>query len=274
MIKVVDGEVVGTGLYKMSDSDYFSRPEMSNSDISKFLESPKAYKYYKSFGGMAQTESMLIGSIVHCLYLEPELFESTFCVAPEIDRRTKAGKAEWARFVESSQGKKPVAQEILDEAGRVVLGLRSTLGDIKEIAGEGYAELTGIFEHRDVKCRMKIDYITEDGFIWDLKTTKSLKSFSNSIANYGYHRQVAMYYLGVQKIVGKCKGFKFIAVENNAPYDAAVFKLDMEGYKLGLKEIEFALNRYKICYESNVWPGAFESEVEMSLPKWYRGSCE
>ena len=41
----------------------------------------------------------------HVLALEPERFADCYAIAPYCDKRTKAGKEEWAAFIEAANGK-------------------------------------------------------------------------------------------------------------------------------------------------------------------------
>ena len=51
------------------------------------------------------TDAMRQGSLVDCLITEPQNFDRKYVVAPKCDRRTKAGKAEWADAQELARSK-------------------------------------------------------------------------------------------------------------------------------------------------------------------------
>lgn len=75
----------------MTNAQYHAAEGVSKSDLDLVHISPAHYKARK--GNTAQTPAMLIGSALHKLVLEQESFDKEFAVLPEIDRRTKEGKA-------------------------------------------------------------------------------------------------------------------------------------------------------------------------------------
>ena len=146
-------------LVKMTDMEYFSRSELSNSDLTKLIQSPKAYKFYKDFGGNEQTPSMMLGSLVHGMYLEPDVFDKSFVKGIIVDRRTKAGKEEWASFLSTHHDKKVVTPEVWDHAVRIYDGLMSSVGAMEKLA-KGLPELAAFWEWNGVRCRAKIDFLS------------------------------------------------------------------------------------------------------------------
>lgn len=259
------------GFYKISDTVYFAQPQISNSDLSNLKVSPKKFNYAKTFGGFEKTPSMALGSLVHCMFLEPELVTQNYIVEEKHDKRTKAGKEGYAQFLEKANGKEIVSEEVWDKANAVVASLND-LGTIADIAGPGHAELAAFFELNGVACRAKMDYLTEDGStIYDLKTTRSLIDFEKSVANYGYHRQAAFYGKGLSALTGKFKGFYFVVVETEPPYDCAILTLDLDSIKRGLSEVTSLLETYQSCASQNVWPGCYPTlePTVIKLPRWY-----
>lgn len=276
MINVEKGKpgLAAKGFFKLSDPDYFARPEMSNSDLSKVFISPLAYKHYKANPSLYyKTESMALGSLVHCMYLEPELVTKQFVEQIAVDKRTKVGKEKHNDFLKENAGKTVVPPEQWEKANTMVCTVQERLGLIEKLAGDGHAELALFFEYQGVRCKGKMDYLSNLYTIWDLKTTKSLIQFEKSIANFGYHRQGAFYGKGLSSLTGKFKGFYFIVVESEPPFDCAVFTLDLPALKRGVSEVDLALEDYKKAVATNVWPGQHQDSgyrpVPISLPRWY-----
>jgi len=258
------------GFYKITDEEYFARPEISNSDLNQLWKSPKAFKYYKDFGGMTKTAQMELGSIVHTMYLEPECLESRYIRAVEVDKRTKAGKEFLLNFNNQHKEKTIISGEILDKAQTIVESLFKNVGTVEMISGSlGYKEVSAFWEFSNVRCRGKIDY--PDGYIYDLKTTSNLQGFEKSIANYAYHRQGAFYSRALSSLTGSFKGFRFIVVETSEPFDSAVFELDLKALRRGLVEIEETLKKYVECSKKNLWPSAYDPKSIniLGLPSWY-----
>jgi hypothetical protein len=274
-IKEWTGEEKPLGFYKISEEIYFGRNELSNSDISHLRRSPYDYWYYKNKSTeKEETPSMLLGSLVHSMYLEPEMTALEFVEEIQCDKRTKMGKQTYAAFLEKATGKRIVKPEMWEKAQKMVYSLREHLGSIQELAGPGWAELSGFFELHGVRCRARYDYVAERGMDWDLKTTSDLLAFSKSVANFGYHRQNAFYGMGKKQIEGKYSGFRFVVVENKEPYDCAIFELEDSAIRQGRGEIEDSLDLYTNCVEAKTWPGAYRNDetiYKLELPRWYKG---
>lgn len=81
----------------MTEKEYREHPAISRSELWKFRESPQKFKYAKEHPP-EPTPALLFGQVFHKLALEPETFSEEFIAAPEIDRRTKDGKAAWQEF--------------------------------------------------------------------------------------------------------------------------------------------------------------------------------
>lgn len=260
------------GFYKIPESVYFKRPEVSKSDLDHLRRSPKAYKYNKDVGIKFDSPSLLLGKVVHSLYLEPESFNDDFVIKPTIDRRTKIGKSMWADFEAANSDKTIIDQEVFDKANGLVFRVERELGKISEVCpAKGHPEVSAFFRLNEVACRGRFDYLGEDHIIYDLKTTSSLETFEKSVANFGYHRQLAFYGLGLASLTKKFKGFKFIVIETNEPYDSAILELDMSAMRVGKTEILELLERLKVCRKDNSWPGIYPHEEKnvISLPRWY-----
>jgi len=254
---------------KICEAEYFASPEVSNSDLGKLRISPYAYKWFKENGSSFKSQAMAMGSLVHAMYLEPDTLNDNFALKPVADRRTKMGKQLYEEFEKGNKGKVVVGQEDWAKAERLVGQLNSRLGTIEKLAGAGDAELSGFWHLEGQKCRGRFDYLAKDNVIWDVKTTSSLIDFAKSVANFGYHRQAAFYGAGLREITGAFKGFNFIVVETQEPYDCAVLTLKPDNIRRGFKEVKELLQLLTECEKNNHWPGAFDFKAEIELPRWY-----
>jgi exodeoxyribonuclease VIII len=112
-----------------------------------------------------------------------------------------------------------------------------------------------------VKCA--IDGISDDGYIYDLKTCEdaSPHGFLQSVRKYKYALQAYFYRHAVESAY-KCRvlGFRFIAVEKEPPYAHAVYELGPELMTGAAFDFERALTLYKDCTASGNWPG-YQTEI-------------
>ena len=76
----------------MTEKEYRQHEGISRSQLWKIKESPEKFRYAME-NPEEPTPALLFGQMVHKLILEAEDFASDFVVMPEIDKRTKEGKA-------------------------------------------------------------------------------------------------------------------------------------------------------------------------------------
>ena len=79
-------------------AEYLGKKDrISASDLKNFLKSPRRYFYEKNKKSDDSIERhFAVGSATHEYIMEPELFSQNYAVSKKFDRRTKAGKQEYA----------------------------------------------------------------------------------------------------------------------------------------------------------------------------------
>ena len=110
----------------MTEKEYREHPAISRSELWKFRESPQKFKYAKEHPP-EPTPALLFGQVFHKLALEPETFSEEFIAAPEIDRRTKDGKAATQEFLQAAEGKSVIDAGTLQHAAEMVEALQAAL---------------------------------------------------------------------------------------------------------------------------------------------------
>lgn len=258
----------------MSD-DYYKINRLSNSALSRLKECPELFKreFIDGIYEREETESMLLGSLVHCLVLEPDEVNNRYAIVPKCDRRTKEGKAVYERFVTENDGCQVIKQETFDEAVAIACSVSLNETAAKILLSRKNVEHAIEFEIDGVECKSKIDLLTPGHHIvFDLKTTQNAKpdEFAKSVVSYGYHRQAAFYCEGVRRIYGTEPRFIFCAVSTQYPYLCGCYELDDQAIGLGRIEIDGLLNEYKQRLAANDWASDFTKGINViSLPKWY-----
>lgn len=262
-----------TGIYPgIPAAEYHGWDAASNSRLSRLLRSPRHLRAYLD-EPQEDTPALLIGRATHAAVLEPDVFASGFVCAPEVDRRTKAGKEEWAAFCDANAGR-----EVLSPADHALcLALRravqahpaaSTL-----LGHAGDIEVSGVWtDHASgCRCKLRADKLCGSvGVVVDLKTTQDAgsESFTRSIFSLGYHRQAAMYIDGLRANGLDVEHFVFVAVEKTPPYGVAVYRLTDEAIDAGRKQLRSLLATYRWCTERDEWPGYSDDIQDISLPRW------
>jgi hypothetical protein len=62
--------------------------------------------------------------------------------------------------------------------------------------------------------------------------------------------------------------YLFIAAEKSPPYQVAVYRLDDEVLARAHQEMQGAMRRLALCYETGDWPGYYEDIQTLTLPPW------
>lgn len=256
------------------DIDIYHKSEgISASGISLLMDCPKRY-WHEYVNPEAKRDSsksndkFKLGSAVHMLALEPEKFhEAFFVMDADVDLRTKAGKDAWFAAEHNAKGREIIRANDFKEINMIAKsilshGLWSSFSN-RKVEHSIFWE-AGLF---NAKLRARPD-VYNDQLIIDIKTTESIKGFSNSIHSYGYHRQAAMQIDALKAVDGKERTFGFFVVEKKAPYLTACFTLDAISIEQGRREYLDAAALYSECLMSDNWPGYEEKFQEISLPKW------
>jgi len=245
--------------------DYFEVDALNNSFLKIVRDCPAKAKYQMDHGQPQPTDAMLFGSYVHACLLEPDTVDSRYVVAPEINKRTKAGKEEWAEFLSANEGKGIVTDSDMRKVEDMRQSLLSNNCAVEKLtACEKEVETFWTDAESGNKCKAKIDGLADD-FAVDLKTTAdaSPRGFSRAIVNYSYHMQAAFYIDGAQR-----KDFYFIAMEKTPPYVTMVYQVAWGTLQLGKRRYREAIETYDACVKSGIWPGYANGILKISAPEW------
>lgn len=234
-------------------------------------KAPALYAYKKT---TAHTETrspaMRWGTLVHLAVLEPHLLDAETVVAPDVDKRTKAGRDAWAELAAS--GREVITEAEAESLRDITAAVRSHPAAAALLAGETEIENSVYWEDAEtgILCRARPDLIRCDGIVVDLKTTMDAgqHDFSRAASNYRYHVQAAFYLDGLKACGVEVDSFAFIAVEKEAPYLVSVYAADDVFLAKGRQAYQADLATYKACLESNTWPGYSREIQPLSLPAW------
>lgn len=270
-------------VFDMSNEKYHSMPAVSSSQLKEVLRSPAHYfaKYLADDREPNETTpNMHLGSAVHVLFLEPDVFDREVVVAPECNRRTKDGKAEWEAFCEDAKGRIVLTADQLKDAQRMATSLRAHPFNRIVMEGKGHREAS-IF-YRDLEsglaCRVRPDYHIApcadwpNGLILDLKTTDDARpsAFARTIANFGYHTSAAMYCDGFRshyQTEGRPE-FLWLVIERNRPYACAAYQATDETLFIGHAKKREALELIAHCQRMGQWPSYSPLVEPIALPAW------
>jgi exodeoxyribonuclease VIII len=253
----------------MPFADYLKSPHTGSTEVRQFLKSPGHYRYYRETVSES-TPSQFLGTLTHCVVLEPDEVRHRYKTAPQVDRRTTAGKKVYAEFLEQLGDRLPVTAEQVDTAYTIkdALGAMPEFRKLMYPGVETSREVSAFTVDPDSGRRIKArsDVLRADGVIADLKTTSdaSPHGFARSILSFGYHIQAA-YYLDV--FGPEYTRFAFVAVETKPPFAAGIYWIDEASIELGRQQYKKALLGMQECEKTNHWPVGY-GEQEISLPAY------
>lgn len=266
----------------LSNADYHSLPSVSSSQLKTILRSPAHYKaaYLSGAPRKEPTASMVLGSLTHTLFLEPENFGSEYIIAPDCDRRTKEGKAVYSAFQDAAEGLAIITADQLQTAQAMAKALRGHA--INEAMIDGHAEASifynAVIGGLGLACRIRPDYhiapseTWPSGLIIDVKTTDDARAeaFARTCVNFGYDLSAAMYCDGFQQHYGTTEPplFLLLVVERDAPFAVACYECSPEMLDKGNEKYRKALDLLTICKLSGEWPAYDEGIQLLNLPKW------
>jgi hypothetical protein len=242
--------------------EYRAFPALNQSAAKVLVgNSPAHYQAYINTP-QEETKALRFGTFVHAAVLEPDTLNDLYATAPDVDKRTKQGKEDWAAFATANAGK-----TILD-AEESALGhlVASSARHALRVHGVEF-DATEVMYHVDycgVPLKAAIDGVCGD-YLWDIKTTDdaSAAGMLKAIRNYRYNLQAYWYRLVYELATGKRPlGFRFLFVEKEPPFATAVCEIGPDLMSYAVSDFEKAITLYKDCTASGVWP-SYPEEVQV-----------
>ena len=265
----------------MTEKEYRDYPAISRSELFKISESPEKFKYYQEHPE-EPTPSLIFGQLFHAMALQPETVAEQFAVAPNVDRRTKAGKEAFAEFEAESEGKTVVTADMYQQATEMCEALNRNEFVKKLLKGEKEKPFFWNDDLTGEPCKCRTDCLTELGdnlIIVDLKSTENAETeaFMRSAIKYGYDLQSAMYSKGVEVNTGKKPLFVFIAIEKKPPYAINILQADELLIRRGYDLFREYIGVYSECKKTGVWwgyLGRYNQINNLALPAYLAKEVE
>lgn len=147
--------------------------------------------------------------------------------------------------------------------------------------GKAEQSLFWIDPEFEVWCRVRLDWLS--GFriggqlvICDYKTAAGVtgadpETFARKgVAEHGYYQQEAFYCEAVRQVLGEDPAFWFIVQAKEPPYLVSVNELTPEDRRAGHDRNRLAVERFRDCQASGIWPGYSPDVTTISMPQWAR----
>lgn len=231
--------------------------------LDDFRNSPELYRR-KISGEIEDSDSpaLALGRATHCLILEGRVaFDQQYIVTDgPINERTgepfgKATKtyAEWL----ASQDREIVSTK--DYA--FILKLQKSIW-MHEVASrllnKGFAEGVIRIEYCGVPCQIRMDWLSPEYGLVDLKTCDCLGWFDMSCRSLGYIQQMAFYRAVYREATGETLPVHFVAVEKREPFSTGVWEIAPNVLDDAEHINETALKQLRECRLKDKWPTGYE----------------
>lgn len=238
--------------FDLPEADYHGHQgSLSQSGIKTLLESPARFDYERR-NPSPPTQAMELGTIAHSLRLG---VGAGVEVIDADNWRTKAANeaADKAR----AEGKVP----LLTKDYKIVCDMAEAADRdpiVKALLSGGEPEVSAFWpdEETGVLRRGRFDYLRDDVLV-DYKTAAnaSPRTFGRTAYKYGYFIQHP-YYVDLARDCDMpgVRSLVFLVQDKRPPYCIAAMELDKDAVQLGREKAAKALQMYRDCTETGVWP--------------------
>lgn len=262
-------------------ADYLAIPAVSSHTLGAFRRSPAHARAYMTGAARDTVDPDGIGSALHALVLEgPGALAERFTRAPDdvTDRRARAWRDQ--RDAEAAAGRVLMLARDHDAVTAMAAAVRSSPPAARALAGLAATEVTVLWTDPATGLLLKARV---DGLNPTLLALIDLKSavdaapwaFAAATWRYGYHRQLALYRVGVRVAgLGDYREPVILAYEKEPPYVTVAYRVSERAMGAAADEIwgtprrPGLLARYAECVATGNWPGYADTFVPLTLPAY------
>lgn len=239
-----------------------AKHHLSSHALADFRSCPLLYRQ-KQLGLIPESESTayLLGRAAHVLTLEGRAaYEQQFAVGGPVNPRTgKCYGRDTKAFTEwAAELGKPV---LSDSQAATVEDLAAAVGRhplAPLLLADGQAEGVLRLPYGGHACQGRLDWVSPEWGIVDLKTCDDLTWFESDARRFGYAFQMAFYRALLREACGQSVPVHLIAVEKRAPYRCGVWRLGDGVLDYAERENLAAMRRLSECQQQDVWPTGYE----------------
>lgn len=283
-------EGIFTGLPAELYHNQLKAPGISRSLIVELLEmtSAHAHSVIEGLHIKVETAAMSSGTVFDKMLLEPDSFgdgKSHWTVPAGMTLNTKDGVAWKKEHPKTGEpGGLPYIWAESDAADKASLkdmkGMIESLmahnkirhiieSSVKQESAFCKDPATGLM--RKVRPDARCFDNSERLLLADLKSTfrggATVSTWQQHCARMAYHIQDS-FYSDVYTDLMTAPFFVFMVVERKPPYACRIFQLDPAGKKFAREKYKRAMEQFRKCEDTGIWPGYDDEIVTVSLPSW------
>lgn len=274
-------------LYDVGLDVYLAAPGLSKSGLDKIDDCPLEF----ARDSREPSDSMALGSLIHCLALEPDRFGDRYVLEPDlaqfeakVPRATKAYKEAVAQLEAEYPSHEIVYADDLKHAQALAKAIRTSGVFENLLGGDPLCEQSIWFEEpvydeeKDeqvpVLCKARPDAHRDNGatvVCVDLKKTRSAhpRKFSRDSAQFRYHVSAYMTSRALETVYGKPVTWLAFCVEATPPYKVAVYRYGSTAKAVGRTVAHRNLVTWLECSKADHWPGYAGGKIaDIEIPYW------
>lgn len=278
--------------YNLPASEYHAHPGVSASMLKKFHRATDAEARVELLKKVEPTPEMMLGTLSHHYILEPEKQLPGIIEQPETygDGKKWTYAAKECKAWRDDQKAKGLLIQTRDDADRlagILYSIRESKDEpavyARELLSEGQSEvsifLPPLESTHNLSLRCRLDHIPKGPSEVDVKIFRDIsdRGFTNDAYDRGLHVQAWLYLtvhntaikLGLMQGEEKSE-FKFIAIQNEAPFSVRVFTCSPAFIQRGGEDAMAYLARYAECTRTGVWKGYSQRETPLEIPHWIK----
>lgn len=246
-----------------------NRP-LSYSSLKAFRKSPKHYINYLE-QPFIDTPATLLGKVVDCLALTPELFEKRFLEYVKPDLRSTKGKEENEKMLSYATANKLtlVSPDDVKTAKICVESLLSTKTSADLLKAKKRAQIKLSWRNKENNLPL-LGYADFESFMWDELFVVDLKTASDAdpdiwqrdFFKYDYTIQAGAYLDGYHKQFYKFPYFVFLVVETKEPFNVSVNFVDSKMVEFCKQEFYGTLKAFRYCMDNNLFKQGYEFRTQ------------
>ena len=247
----------------MNFEEYLAIDAVNWSTLKAMRQSPLAYKAAVE-SPRQDRDAFRLGRATHCSVFEPLEFVTRYRIW---SGERRAGKV-WEAFRDECEAEHvtPLTRDQWQRAQTMADAVRGC-PLVAPMLADGLAEhvVTWTDEKTGIACKGRLDWLAP-GLVLDLKTARNAtnpRAFAAAAWSMGYFHQMAWYARGAG-----VERARIVAVEPEPPHDVAVYELHEDGMHLADTELDALLDKVKVCRETNVFPGALASVIDLNPPRY------
>jgi len=239
-----------------------SKDFLTSHQLADFCKCPLLYQQ-KKLGLVSEPEgsSFLVGRAAHVGILEGrERFMAEFAIGGPINPRTGQpfgqGTKVWTEWAEA-QARPVLTNEQHDLVCELAASVRAHTAAM-ELLHAGVAEGVVRVEYMGIPCQVRLDWVSPEHGLIDLKTCDDLTWFEPDARRFGYVFQLAFYRAMIQLAAGELLPVHLIAVEKKPPFRCGVWRVEPEILSHAQRANEAAIRRLLTCQRDDHWPTGYE----------------